>query len=267
MRKLLILSLILFLIFPVFAQIAGVSNDKFVVVNPGSIGTRTMEFEPGFGYIWSKKSFDGDGNLVTLNPENDSILVLQALAFRFTYGFAKNFEIGTVVTSTLDAFALGIKYTFVNKPKFLAGAFLGSNFNNESDIVFRNTGIFGKTIGVVGGFAFMNRFGEKQRLSLDYDIQYQNTFNRDQSWSDGIFAAAELGYMFKNAVQLITGLNYRFNNYKNGDPNSWLLTWNTGITTKPGKMFVIIVNVPIDIAGRNTNRFSGFQIVLTIGLD
>jgi len=250
-----------------YAQIAGVSNDKLAVVGPESIGTRTMEFEPGFGYIWAKKSFDGNGKLISLNPENDSIQVLQALAFRFTYGFAKNFEIGTVVTSTLDVFALGIKYTFVNKDKFLAGAFLGTNFNNESDIVFRNTGIFGKTASIVGGLAFMNRFGESQRLSLDYDVQYQNTFDKNNSWSDDIFAAAELGYMFKNAVQLITGFKYQFHNYKNGDPDSWLLTLNTGITTKPGKMFVLIVNIPIDIAGRNTNRFNGFQIVLTIGLD
>jgi len=267
MKRIVFPIIFVFFSLPVLAQIAGVSNDKLAVVGPESIGKRTMEFEPGFGYIWSKKSFDGDGKLVSLNPENDSILVLQALAFRFTYGFAKNFEIGTVVTSTLDAFALGVKYTFVNKPKFLAGAFLGSNFNNESDFVFRNTGIFGKTASIVGGFAFMNMFGESQRLSLDYDIQYQNTFDKNNSWADDIFASAELGYMFKNAIQLITGLNYRFNNYKNGDPNSWLLTWNTGITTKPGKMFVIIVNIPIDIAGRNTNRFTGFQIVLTIGLD
>lgn len=267
MKKLGILIFALFIIFQSEAQIQGVSNDKLVVVGAETIGTRTFEFEPGFGYLWSKKSFDGNGNLVPHNPENDSILVLQALAFRFTYGFAKCFEVGVIVTSNLDAFSLGLKYNFYNTPKFLAGAFLGTNLANESDLAFRNTGIYGKAISVVGGFAFMNRFGESQRLSLDYDIQYQNTFDKEKSFSDDIFAAVELGYMFKNAVQLIGGFNYRSHNYKNGDPNAWLLTTNVGITTKPGKMFVLIVNVPIDIAGRNIQRFRGFQIVLTIGLD
>ena len=66
----------------------------------------TVEFESGFGYIWSKKTFDENGKIVPLNPENDSILVLQAMAFRFTYGVAKNFEIETTVTSMFDAFHL-----------------------------------------------------------------------------------------------------------------------------------------------------------------
>jgi len=267
MKKILTSLLLLFSTAVIYSQIAGVSNDKLIVVNPAAIDTRTFEFEPGFGYIWSKKSFDGDGKLVPHTSENDSILVLQALGFRFTYGFAKNFEMGAIVTSTLDAFSLGIKYSFVNNDKFNAGAFLGTNFSNESDFAFRNTGIFGQTASVVGGFAFMNRFGKTQRLSLDYDIQYQNTFNANQSFSDDIFAAAELGYMFKKAVQLIGGFTYRYHNYKTGDPDSWLLTWNMGITTKPGKMFVLILNVPVDIAGRNADRFTGFQIVLTIGLD
>lgn len=267
MKKLIILILVLISVAELKSQIAGVSNDKLVVVNPAAIDTRTFEFEPGFGYIWSKKSFDSNGKLVPHTPQNDSILVLQALGFRFTYGFAKNFEMGAVITSTLDAFSLGIKYSFVNKEKFIAGAFLGTNFSNESDIVFRNTGIFGKTASIVGGFAFMNRFGESQRLSLDYDVQYQNTFDNEKSYTDDVFASAELGYLLKKAVQLIGGFTYRYNHYKIGDPDSWLLTWNMGITTKPGKMFVLILNVPVDIAGRNVNRFTGFQIVLTIGLN
>jgi hypothetical protein len=267
MKKILFIGFILMTGLTTSAQIAGVSNDKLIAINPASIGTRTVEFEPGFGYVWSRKTFDNNGKPVGLNPENDSVLILQALGFRITYGFAKNFEIGTVVTSTLDAFALGIKYAFVSKDKFMAAAFLGTNFNNESDLVFRNTGIFGKTASIVGGFAFMNRFGESRRLSLDYDVQYQNTFDKNKSYADDIYTAADLGYEFKKGVQLIAGLNYQFHNYKNGNPDAWRLTWNTGLTIHPGKMFNLIVNVPVDIAGRNIEKFTGFQIILTISLD
>jgi hypothetical protein len=249
-------------------QIAGVSNDKLIVVNPASIGIRTVEFEPGFGYLWTKYSYNDEGKLVPLSPQKDSIQILQALGFRFTYGFAKNFEIGAFVTSSLNAFSLGVKYTFVNHDQFTAGTFLGTNFSNESDFTFRNTGIFGKTAAIVGGFAFMHRFGESKKLSIDYDVQYQNTFDSNTSYSDDIFASAELGYEFKESTfQIATGLNYRYNNYKNGDPTSWGLTWNTGILIHSGKMFNLIVNIPIDIAGKNTGRYNGFQIVLTITLD
>lgn len=267
MKKLLFSVLVLITFSPVLSQVAGISNDKLVVGNPQSIGTRTVEFEPGFGYIWSKSTFDSNGDRVSLNPENDSIQVLQALAFRITYGFAKNFEIGTLITSTLDAFSLGIKYSFLNHEKFFAGAFLGTNLSNNSDLAIRNTGIFGKTAAVVGGFAFMNKFGESKRLSLDYEIQYQNTFDKKMSYSDDIYAIAELGYEFKKKVQLITGLLYQNHHYKNGDPDAWRLTWNTGITIHPGKMFNLIANIPIDIAGVNTGKFAGFAIVLTITLD
>lgn len=266
MKKLLFITLIL-ISANVYSQIGGVSNDKLVAINPATIGPRTVEFEPGFGYIWSKKTFDNNGKLNPLAPANDSIMVLQALGFRITYGFAKNFEIGTVITSSLDAFALGLKYNFLSREKFSAGAFLGSNFSNNSDLAFRNTGIFGKTLSVVGGFTFINRFGENKRLSIDYDLQYQNTFDKTVSYSDDIFVAADLGYEFKKAVQLITGLNYQYHNYKNGDPDAWRLTWNTGLTVHPGEMFNLIVNVPIDLAGRNTGRFAGFQIILTVTLD
>jgi len=268
MKKLLLFSFVLLIGSPVFSQIAGVSNDKLIVVNPAAIGTRTVEFEPGFGYLWTKNSYNDEGKLVPLNPEEDSIQILQALGFRFTYGFARNFEMGAFVTSTLDAFSLGIKYAFVNHDKFIAGSFLGMNINNESDLTFRNTGIFGKTAAIVGGFAFMNRFGESKKLSIDYDVQYQNTFDKNTSYSDAVFASAEIGYEFKERTfQLATGLNYRYNNYKNGDPTSWGLTWSSGILIHPGKMFNLIVNIPIDIAGKNTGRYSGFQIILTIALD
>lgn len=267
MKKFIFLVLVLMAVLSAFSQIAGVSNDKLVAVNPAVIAPRTVEFEPGFGYIWSKNTFDNSGDRIPLSPNNDSIQVLQALAFRITYGFAKNFEIGTVITSSLDAFTLGLKYTILNKDKFSMGAFLGTNFYNNSDLAVRNTGIFGQAFSVVGGLTFMNKFGENKRLSLDYDVQYQNTIDKNNFYTTDIYTAIDLGYEFVKKVQLITGLNYQFHHFTNENPDSWRLTWNTGVTIHPGKMFNLIANVPIDLAGKNTGRFAGFQIILTITLD
>lgn len=265
MKKILFSFLVVITFSPVLSQVAGISNDKLVVVNPYSIGIRTFEFEPAFGYLWSTKTFDGDGELVSLNPEGDSTLVLQALAFRFTYGFARNFEIGSLITSDLNTLSLGIKYTFLEKEKVIMGAFLGSTFSNESDLVFRSTGIFGKTASLVGGLAFMAKFSEK--LSMDIDLQYQNVFDGNQSYTDDIFSAAEIGYRFPKKVQLIGGFNFRYNHFKIDRPDAWLLTFNPGITVNPGETFVMILNVPFDLAGRNFDRFNGFTFTLTITLN
>jgi len=265
MKKLVVIFLSLILIVELKAQILGVSNDKLVVVGAESIATKVFEFEPGFGYLWSTKAYDDNGNLNPLKPEGDSTLLLQALAFRFTYGFAKNFELGSFITSDLNTFSLGIKYTFLNKEKVVMGAFLGTNFSNESDLVFRNTGLFGKTAAVVGGFAFMAKFSEK--LSLDIDVQYQNVFDNNTSYTDDIFSAAELGYRLPKNVQLVGGFSFRYNHFKIDRPDSYLLTFYPGITVNPGKTFVMILNVPFDLLGRNVDRFNGFTFALTITLE
>ena len=265
MKKLVIILLFLFFIIEVKAQILGVSNDKLVVVGAESIATKVFEFEPSFGYLWSTKAYNDNGSLNPLAPEGDSTIVLQALAFRFTYGFAKNFELGSFITSDLNTFSLGIKYSFLNKDKIVLGAFLGTNFSNESDLAFRNTGLFGKTAAVVGGFAFMAKFTEK--LSLDIDVQYQNVFDNKTSYTDDIFSAAELGYRLPKNVQLIGGFSFRYNQFKIDRPDSYLLTLNPGITVNPGRTFVMILNVPLDLLGRNVDRFSGFTFALTISLN
>lgn len=265
MKKFLTSVSFLILFLQSWSQIGGVSNDKLIVVNPVAIETRTFEFEPGFGYLWSTKTFDNNGKLVSLDREDDSTLVLNALAFRFTYGLAKNFEIGTTITSDLNTLGLGLKYTFFDKNKVVMGAFLGTTFSNESDFVFRNTGFFGKTASVVGGLAFMAKFSEK--LSLDVDMQYQNVFDNNKSYADDIFSAAEIGYRFPKNVQLIGGFNFRYNHFKNDWPDAYLLTFTPGVTVNPGETFVMILNLPFDIIGRNTDRFNGFTFTLTISLN
>lgn len=264
MKKIFLFVVVSILTLGLNAQVVGISNDKLVVVGAESIGTKTFEFEPGFGYLWSTKTFDENGKLVSLNPESDSTQVLQALGFRFTYGFAKNFEIGTTITSDLNTFGLGIKYTFMEKEKNVLAAFLGTTFSNESDFVLRNTGIFGKTASVGGGFAYMAKFSGN--LSLDIDVQYQNVFDNKQSYSDDIFSAAEIGYRFPKHVQLIGGFNFRYNHFKIDRPDAWLLTFSPGITVNPGKSFVMILYSPFDLIGHNVDKFNGLIFALTITL-
>lgn len=265
MKKLLLFICAGFCIVQLSAQVQGVSAEKLIAINPLSIGHRTVEFEPLGGYLWSTKTFNNRGKLESLSPEGDSTLVLQALGFRITYGFAKNFEAGGVVTTDLNTIALGLKYTMVQHDKFQGAVVLGTILSNESDFVFRNSGFFGKTASVAFGFAFANKLSEK--FSVDYDIQYQNIFNNTKSYSDDIFANADFGFHFKGPHIVIVGLSYRYNHFKFDRADSYLLTLNAGLVVMTGKMFVLVFNFPFDIVGKNVDRFNGFNFALTVTFD
>ena len=265
MKKLVLISLVLISSLEINAQIQGLSAEKLIAINPTTVNLRNVEFEPVFGYLWSNKAFNNNGNLVPLSSESDSTVVLQALGFRFTYGFAKNFEAGGVITTDLNTFSLGVKYTMFQHEKFIGAAILGATLANESDIVFRNSGFFGKTASIAAGFSFTNKLND--RFSVDYDIQYQNIFDGEKSYSDDLFVSADIGYMFKGPHLVIAGLTYRYNHFKINRADAYLLTLNSGFVVMTGKMFVLVFNFPFDLVGKNVDRFNGFTFALTITLD
>jgi hypothetical protein len=264
MKKLLLLSLTVLLGLKSNSQVLGLSADKLAAMNPLSIPARTVEFEPAFGYLWSKKYFDNNGQSKSLS-ENDSISVLQSLVFRTTYGFAKNFEAGALVSSDLSTFSAGVKFTFFQSEKSAIAAVLGTTFSNESDIVLRNSGFFGKTLSVAGGFVFTNQLSEK--FAIDYDFQYQNIADMSSSYSDDLFINADLSFKIKEGFRVVEGLSYRYNHFKSDMEDAYLLTLNTGFVVSTGRTFILVLNIPYDLAGKNVAKYSGFTFALTIFLD
>lgn len=247
------------------AQVQGLSAEKLVSINPYTVERKTVEFEPLVNYLWSTKFFNSNGRAELLKPGGDSTIVLQSLGFRVTYGFADKFEAGGVITTDLNSLSLGIKYNMLTCNNFAGAVVLGTNFSNESDIVFRNSGFFGKTASVAAGLSFTNKFND--HFSVDYDVQYQNLFDASQSISDDFFASFDLGFHFKGPHIAVTGLSYRYNHFKIDKQNACLLTLNTGLVVQTGKMFILVLNFPIDLYGRNVERFCGFSFALTLTFD
>ena len=265
MKNFILFSLFSLITIHLTAQVQGVSAEKLGAINPSTVHLRNVEFEPAFGYLWSKKTFDNNGHLVPLSDENDSISILSALGVRFTYGFAKNFEAGGTVNTDLNNFSLGLKYTMFQHEKFSGAAILGTTLSNESDIVFRNTGFFGKTASLAGGFVFSNKMGK--HFSVDYDVQYQNLFDGERSYMDNYYIHADAGYMLKGVHLLIAGLAYQYNHFKIDREDAYLLTLNAGAAIMTGRTFILVFDFPFDLIGKNTDRFNGFTFALTITLD
>lgn len=63
------------------------------------------------------------------------------------------------------------------------------------------------------------------------------------------------------------GLNYNYQAYENSDNNSHLLALNTGLAIERAKHFILVLNAPFDILGKNEYQTRGFGMALTILLD
>lgn len=171
-----------------------------------------------------------------------------------------------MIASDLSSFSLGAKYSLFTINDFSGGIIAGGTFANKSDIVAINTGIFGKTLSFAAGLAFSNEFSEK--LSFDFDAQYQCLRDNKVSYSNDFFANAELAYIFKNKNQLMGGFSFinNMHTHKYDGHNNYLLTFNIGASVETGKMFAFNFMVPIAIMGKNFNRLNGFNFALTIFL-
>lgn len=248
------------------AQVAGVSASKLTAIDATLVSQKTLEAEPSFAYLYSKKAFDNEGRLYPVSLDSDSAVILKDLFFRFTYGVNKRLEIGTFITSNLSSVSFGAKYRFLQHKKFLAAALLGVNFSNVSNFGVRKTGFFGKYMGVTTGVALTNCFSP--RFSLDITSQYQKTFCYEGFISDNYFLDSDLGYyVFNGTLQLIGGFSFQYNHFKNGDPDTYRLSLHPGVTIETGKSFIIVFYTPIDIAGRDMGRFTGFSFAFTLTID
>jgi len=249
-----------------FSQVMGVSASKLTSINAATANKNQVEFETGFGYYWASKYYNEEQKLQEFSEEGDSTDVFQEMAFRITYGITDKFETGVLVASNMSTFSLGVKYYLFTSNTFSGAIIAGGTFANESDIVSKNTGIFGKTVSLATGMAFTNEFSQK--LSLDFDLQYQCIRDVDVSYSNDFFANAELAYIFNNSNQIIGGFSYTNNNHthKYDGHNNQLFTFNLGASISSGEMFEIVFYTPITLMGKNYDRLNGISLALTIFL-
>ncbi len=250
---------------PLAAQVSGVSASKLTAIDATLVPRHTLEAEPSYVYLFSRKSFDGNGNLQPLFSDPDTAVILKDMFFRFTYGTGKRLEIGTMMTSGLTAFSFGAKYRFVQHKKFLAVALLGLNFSNVSNFGIRRTGFFGKYLGLASGIAVTEMFSP--RFSVDVAGQYQYTFCYEGPLANNFFLDCDAGYyVFHHTLQLAGGFSFWYHQSKTDTPDTYGLSFHPGVTIETGKSFIIVFYTPIDLAGKDVDRFRGFSFAFTFSV-
>ena len=264
--KLLLLSIVVMCHATLMAQIGGLSSTKLSSFSSSTIEKNNLEFEPGFNHSNSRYCFDEDGNLKSHYSTTDSIRKVTIMAFRFTYGLAKNLEVGLSISSDLTISNWAAKYQLFQGERMGLATILGVNIpmgNQVDDNKIHTTDNI-KIMGIGGVCAY--QFTE--RFSADFNLQYNKYLvSTDDKDLGGTYANLDLGYyMFKSNLQLMSGVSYRHIHNEIGKSHQ-LLTLDFGFSLESAKNFSLAINFPFDIYGKRESKSQGFGFVLTINLN
>ena len=106
------------------------------------------------------------------------------------------------------------------------------------------------------------------KFSMDFNAQYQKHVDiTAEGHNQGVFISSDFGYYAIEDVNFIMGMQYNFKEYDAYENNSHLFTLNPGIAIEKAENFILVLNVPIDLFGKNEYQTVGFGLALTIILD
>jgi len=265
MKQAILFLLVITIGFKSSAQIGGLSGSKLGSYTVDVVDDKKIEFEPTFGHARASHYYDGNGNLQSIYSTSDSLKIVTAMSFRFTYGLWNKIEMGMTVSTDLSAAAFGFRYAFLQKRKYGLGFISGLNVplgNRTVDQTVRATGNIPQLgFGLVGSYAFTDN------LSFDLTGQYvhflRTTSDRDKG---GIHLNTDLGYyIFDHRLQFVGGLGYHY--IKNNVGAHQILTLFPGITVEASKDFILVISVPVDVYGQLENKNVGFSFSLTLTFD
>lgn len=265
MKKLLFTSLYTLFSIAIFAQVGGVSNSKLASLNAGVIDHHIVEFEPTVTHMVSHKTWNNEGKLQDLYGSSDSVFKSTGLGFRFTYGLWGKLEIGGSISTDLAMTNLGMKYNFWGNDKMDIATVVGANIPLGNKTIDKTRRLSDNLTSMGGGFIYSAYFNEK--FSLDAAAQYMFFAEKtDDNHKGSFYLNTDVGYfVFDNTLQLIVGAGYQNSSFDQINSNT--VSIYPGITVETGKRYVLILQAPFDIAGKNSRKSFGASFSLTISID
>jgi len=245
-----------------YGQVQGLSAGKLSVPNTSTVPQFAIEFEPSFSFGFSTKHWNEAGWTAHSFQRGDSISVASELNFRFTYGVQDNLEIGTSMPSNLHSFGVGTKFRFWEITGNSAAIIAGVNFplgNKNYSTVSNDASAEHFSPAVAIGGIFTHDFSDAD--SWDFTIHRQYHLTSGSSSDTYIFS--EFGKYLTPDFQVCGGIIYENHSFGNSD-NQHKLAANAGVTIEYAKSFIIVLNTPIDLFGKNMEKSIGFSFALTI---
>lgn len=265
MKKIFLINLIFILSVYGYSQIGGISNSKLYSINTDIIKRHTIEFEPTVYHTNSIKYWDSNGNLQNSFSTADSALKNTGLSFRFTYGLWDVLEIGGSISTELGSTSLGVKYKFWSNQSMAFAAMAGANIPLGNKTIDKTIRLSDQITSLGAGLIYTVTFSEV--FSLDANAQYLFFAEETDDKNKGtLYLSSDIGYyVFDRKLQLIGGLGYFNSSFESFNSSS--LTVYPGCTVETGNNFVIVLQAPFDVNGKNALKNAGFVISLTLGFN
>jgi hypothetical protein len=255
----------------VWGQIAGVSASKLATISTDVVPKNVIEFEPSVSAIFSKGYWNSVSSFKSFNAAGDSLVTASDLYWRFTYGAIENLEIGFSIPSNVAGISVGAKYllpfSFEKNTTFGIMAGLNAPLGNSGYSLDLEKNHQEYSLGLAAGGIISHSFTDV--ISCDFNIQVQKHIPSgsasDYNTSD-FSVGTDFGYYFVDAIQAIIGVNYYSSSFNDSNLNQYSLILNPGFTFEKGKDFIIVLNMPMMIKGKNVDDSIGFGFALTTAI-
>ncbi|NPA68410.1 MAG: hypothetical protein GXO50_07370 [Chlorobi bacterium] len=250
----------------VSAQTGGLSASKLGTYCTETVPAGAIEFEPAFNLSSSVSFFDSNGDVRDLFMSEDSTQYFSSLGLRFTYGLFENFEAGISLPFDVSTLSAGVKYKLPLdiKPEFALMA--GYNGIYGNNIYVKRDEVSESTSSVA--FGIISTYEISDKLSADFNAQYQKHLNKTVAGHDrGYYVNTDIGYYLFENINFIAGFYYLFRDHENPELDSYLFTFNPGIAVERAERFILVLNAPFDLFGKNEYKTKGFGLALTILLN
>lgn len=243
-----------------FSQVGGLSASKLGTYCAGTIPSKQIEFEPSFSFSSSTKMFDSNGTSQNLFLSSDSIQFSSSFGFRFTYGLFDNFEVGVSLPSDISSLSVGAKYKLPLDYKMEFGLIAGYNAIVGNKVYVKRNLVNEATSSIVTGI--IATYNSSEKFGFDFNAQYfKHLYKNSNDEKQGFAISSDIAYYLLRNINFISGFSYSFNNY------SQLFTFNPGLAIENAQQFILVLNTPIDLFGKNNYKTKSFSLALTILLN
>lgn len=247
------------------AQVSGISASKLATINAIPVTKNNIEFEPAVQFNYASKRYNELGKLVNIYPNNDSIDISSCLNFRSTYGVNERWEIGMMVPSDVSGFSLGTKYLIASFHNISMSGLAGLNTTTNS-VICKINPEYDNAFKLAGGMAITWQLSDV--FSIDMDNQFQKAMNTTKEKHQfDYFFNIDAGYFVNKYLQPVIAMNYYRSEFQESTLNSEIMIINLGITIEPAERFLMVINTPISVLGKNHSVINGFGFALTIMLN
>lgn len=220
------------------AQIGGISSLKINSITHLPLAEGTAEFEPNYSFTRTTSSWDDNGELVQIFPNQDSAIIETVVSFRMAYPLSKKIEVGTFIASDFSNWS--VKYTLLDKDRFGLASMGGINLPYGATTVSTGTRSADNTIPYAYGLIATYQISE--RSSIDVNAQRQSYISRGPlvPFAEYFFTTDFGHYVGDKGIQLIHSFVGYVGQFDQSTSRS--LTYYPGIVLEMKSTYAITVN-------------------------